>query len=378
MSENAYVIVFPSVFSKNRISELIKNIKKILKIQNQKFANIKRDDSIIVIEANDPVFASSAINLLFGIEKIAIAKKVSNDFDTVVSSISKLGANLLLKDEKFLVKIEGKITGHVPKDLEIAATSALIEKSVKLGARPGTENNYDKLLYAYLTKSNAYVCIFMDEGNGGIPFNSQDEKIICCIYDELSAISCLQAIKNGFDVEIIVCYKNESDLLHLVKILNKLLPRLISEKINVGFVHLNIKDTKSSKISFTLEIINEILMLEAKKMNISKIAIATPYTIFSSKLVDYLTNEIFKQNLVPHLPLSGLDNDILKNVKEIGLSKYLSKIEKLGTMNLNKISNNKNKSKSIAKESLKSKKTVLVSIGPNNVHDIIDSIKSNH
>ena len=378
MSENAYVVVFPSVFSKNRISEQIKNIKKILTIQNQKFGNIKRDDSVVVIEANDPVFASSAINLLFGIEKIAIAKKVSNEFNSIVSSVSKLGANLLLKDEKFYVKIEGKITGHVPKDLEIAATSALIEKSIKLGAKPGTENNYDKLLYTFLTKSNAYVCIFIDQGGGGVPFNSQNEKIICCIYDELSAVSCLQAIKNGFDVNVIVCYRNESDLLHLVKILSKLLPRLVSERVNVKFISLNFKETKPPKIILTLEIINEILILAAKEMNIKKIAIATPYTIFPSKLIDSLAENIFKQNLVPHIPLSGLDDDIIKNVKEMGLAKHLPKIEKLGTMNLQKVLNSKSKAKSIAKESFKAKKSIIVSIGPNIVHDIIDSIKSNH
>ena len=377
MSENACIVVFPSVFSKNRIFELMKNIKKILKIQNQKFENIKRDDSLIVINANDPVFASSAINLLFGIEKIAIAKKIPNEFKTIVSTISKLGANLLLKDEKFFVKIEGKITGHVPKDIEIAATSALIEKAVKLDARPGTENNYDKLLYTYITKSNAYVCIFLDQGNNGIPFNSQNEKVICCIHDELSAISCLQAIKNGFDVKIILCYKNESDLLHLVKILNKLLPRLISEKINVEFIQLSIKDTKS-KILFGIEIINEVLIIAAKKMNIKKIAIATPAIIFPSKFVDNLTNEVFKQNLIPYIPLSGLDYDILKNVKDLGLSKYLPKIEKLGSMNLNTKQNTKNNAKSIAAKSFKSKKTIQVSIGPNNVHDIIDSLKSKH
>ena len=55
------------------------NIKKILKIQNQGFQKIRKDDSIIVVEANDPVFASSTINLLFGIDKVAIAKEIKNE-----------------------------------------------------------------------------------------------------------------------------------------------------------------------------------------------------------------------------------------------------------------------------------------------------------
>ncbi|KKK89706.1 hypothetical protein LCGC14_2730420 [marine sediment metagenome] len=123
MTNNALVVVFPSVFAQNKINALISNVKKILKIQNQQFQKIRKDNSIIVVEANDPVFASSTINLLFGIEKIAIAKQVKNDYDVLVSAITKIGSNLLLKGDKFYVKIEGYSTGYLPKDLEIATSS---------------------------------------------------------------------------------------------------------------------------------------------------------------------------------------------------------------------------------------------------------------
>jgi len=80
VTENAYVVVFPAVFAKNKLNSLTSNIKKILKIRGQEFQKISRDDSVIIVDANDPVFASSSINLLFGIEKVAIAKQVKNDF----------------------------------------------------------------------------------------------------------------------------------------------------------------------------------------------------------------------------------------------------------------------------------------------------------
>jgi len=116
VSENASVIVFPSIFAQNKINSLVSNIKKILKIKNQKYQEIRRDDSLIVVDANDPVFTSSAINLLFGIERVAIAKQVKNEFKTVVASITKLGSNLLLKGDKFYVKVEGQSSGYLPKD----------------------------------------------------------------------------------------------------------------------------------------------------------------------------------------------------------------------------------------------------------------------
>ena len=97
------------------MSSLVFNIKKILELQKQKFEKIRKDDSVIIIEANDPVFASSAINLLFGIERVAIAKQVKNDYNTLVSSIAKIGMNLLLKGDRFYVKVEGQAKGFLPK-----------------------------------------------------------------------------------------------------------------------------------------------------------------------------------------------------------------------------------------------------------------------
>ena len=34
--------------------------------------------------------------------------------------------------------------------------------------------------------------------------------MVCCVFDELSAISCIETIKQGFDVKIIVCYNKKS------------------------------------------------------------------------------------------------------------------------------------------------------------------------
>ncbi len=64
MKDEVFVVVFPSIFSKNKVSSLITNIKKVLKIQNQEFRKIRKEGSVIIVEANDPVFASSAINTL--------------------------------------------------------------------------------------------------------------------------------------------------------------------------------------------------------------------------------------------------------------------------------------------------------------------------
>ena len=80
MNETSYVVVFPTIFSKNKIPQLIANIKNILKIKNQEFKSVKRDGEVILVDANDPVFASSAINMLFGIQEVAIARQIKMIF----------------------------------------------------------------------------------------------------------------------------------------------------------------------------------------------------------------------------------------------------------------------------------------------------------
>lgn len=374
MAQNAHVVVFPSIFSQNKTSQLVSNIKKILKIQNLAFDEVKTDESVIAIKANDPVFASSSINLLFGIKHVAIAKIIKNDFSAVLNEISKVGASLLLKGEKFYVKVEGSGVGFVPKDLELAATSSLIEKTSNIGTKPGTEEEHDKLLYAYLTKSNAYVCIYSDDGLGGIPNNWHETEVLCCIFDELSAISCLETIKEGYTAKILVCYNTEKELLMIVKMINQIIPRLLESKITLDFHQLPIK-TDVGKYSQLIDVIADLQIKEAKRQKISHLSMPVSPLLFSSDYFDEILVRITRNNLVPIFPLSGLDDDIFKTAKMIGLEKFLTKIERFGNIQSKKTSENKSK---ILDEIIKSRQSVSVVVGPKNVHDILDSLKIEH
>lgn len=375
MEEVSYVVVFPTVFAKKNISNLISNIKKILKIRNQEFSSIKRDGDIILVNTGDPVFTSSAINLIFGIEKIAIARQVKNEFKTILEEITSVGGNLLLKGEKFLVKVEGSSKGFFTKDVEIAATSLIIEKKANLGARPGTENDYDKLLYTYLTKNSAYICIFIDEGLGGISFNSQKQNTICCVYDELSAISCFETIKQGFDTKIIICYRKNSELVNLVKTINHIIPRLLKEKITLDFFQLDVNPNGTKNYLIFIFSILDILLHEAKLGKYDYISISLSPLIFSQKFIEFFIKKIFQNKKIPIMPIFGLDSKLFDDAKEIGLEKSIGKINKIILWNLDEIPKMIDKN---LKRNLKTKETVKVTLGPNNVHDILDSLQENH
>ena len=371
MNEISYVVVFPSIFSKNKIPQLIKNIKKILKIKNQKYSSVKRDGDIILVNANDPVFASSAINLLFGIKKIAIARQVTNDFQNIISEITTIGGNLLLKGEKFLVTVEGISKGFLVKDVEIAATSNIIEKKSNLGTHPGTEEKYDKLLYTYLTKNYAYISIFSDTGKGGIPYQSQDQQTICAIYDEISAISCYETIKQGYDTKIIVCYRQKSELMNLAKMINQIIPRLVQEKIEIEFYNLKINPNGNKNYLIYVNSIIEILLSYSN----NKISLSLSPLIFPANIIDNALNRIFSKKKIPIIPLAGVDNQLFIEAKEIGLERNIKKIEKM----INITSNDVPKfSKTDVELAHKTKKEISVKLGANNVHDILDSLSEDH
>jgi adenylyl- and sulfurtransferase ThiI len=374
MKNEVLVVVFPSIFSKNKVSYLITNIKKVLKIQNQKIRKIRKDGDVIVIEAYDPVFASSAINTLFGIKGIAIAKQVTNDFESIVNGVSKVGVDIFLKGERFLLQIEGYSKGFTTKDIELAATSSLIEKTAGMGIKPGTSKKYDRKLYVCLTKLNAYICIYYDKGLGGIPNNSQNKEIVCCIFDELTAVSCLETIKQGFDVKIIICYNRDSELLHLVKIVNQIIRRTAKPKINLDFykIHVNKKLTPS----LLTEITSKMLMRIAATNRIKRISLGISPLIYPIDFSESLIKQISSKKIIPYFPLSGLDDNVFETAREIGLEKHLNNIKKLGSTKFHNLGQSTKKIEKIVNDSMISKQTVSVNVGPNNVHEILDEVRA--
>jgi hypothetical protein len=367
MNENASVVVFPSIFAKNRQGLLMQNIKKILKLQNQHYTKITKDGELVVIDAGDPVFASSAINLLFGISRVCIAKRVDGKYGNVVSAIAKVGVNLLLRGEQFHVKVEGYQSGYAPKDVEIAATSALIEKTADSGCRPGTEEKHDKQIYCFLTKKNGYVAIFSDEGHGGVPYNSHNQKIVCCIYDELSAVACIEAIKQGFDVHVLVCH-NHTNLHDLVKMVNRIIPRIVSNTVTLEFYEISKKEAKT--IQQKAETAVGLSCICAHRLKIPYVGIGLSPLVYPVWLVDRSVEFVIKNRLTPRILLAGIDDGIIKTAKEIGLGKYLHGIEKLAASKFQKDQGIK-----AAHLKQKTRQEVTVKAGPNNIHEILDALE---
>ncbi len=357
---DSYVVVFPSSFASGKSALVASNVKKILKVKGLGYDRIWRDGQIIIVDAKDPVFASSAIGLLYGIEKVAIAKKVGNGFDETVKEMARVGTSLLLRGDKFFIKVGGVPLGTTTADLELAATSAVIESSSKLGALPGTVNDHNRLLYTHVTKNGSYVCIFIDNGLGGLPQGAHNGTVLCCIYDELSALACLETIKCGFDVKIIISHRGGSDLRKLVKMTNSILARSFDSKHTLEFYKVN------SSLSQMPHISMQVMRAVAKKSHIRRICIPSTPMLFSAEQIDQWISDAIKDGLYPHTPLGGLEKELYVNAKEAGIWEFLPLRQ----------DHRMTKTTTSVKDVLARGKKITIENGVNGVHTMLDALKS--
>jgi hypothetical protein len=180
----------------------------------------------------------------------------------------------------------------------------------------------------------------------------------------------------GFDVKILVCYSNESELLNIVKMLNQILPRLLQTKVELHFCKLDMKSSGRS-ILLKTTIITEILTSFAKRVKTDRISLAISPLIFPAWFIEYNAMRVFQKGIIPWFPLSGIDKSIFDTADEIGLGKHVSKIENLCKTRFKK-DLPKDKVNKISQIALCDIKTITITLGSKNIHDIIDSLKSDH
>jgi len=153
---------------------------------------------------------------------------------------------------------------------------------------------------------------------------------------------------------------------------------MLKSKIELEFMQVEVSDTNAQSYLSLIETVTEVMLSIADSKKLKRISLAVSTSIFPQTFIDRITKKVYQKNIIPHISLSGFDENILNSAKEIGLEKYLTRIEKLGKMKFDSIVMDKKNIVDLAKKALKTKRVVAVTIGPNNVHDILDSLKSEH
>jgi len=162
----------------------------------------------------------------------------------------------------------------------------------------------------------------------------------------------------------------------LVKMVNQIIHRTVKPKINLEFYKIRVNKKLTSLL--LTEITAKMLVRIAATNSIKRISLGMSPLIFPVDFVESLIKQVHNKDLIPYFPLSGLDDNVFETAKEIGLEKYLSRIKKLGSSKFYNFKQSPKKIEKIVEESIMSKKTVSVSVGPNNVHEILDEVRSDH
>ena len=268
--DKTVLLVFPGHFSMGRIDKLIANIEKQLQSKNIELKNIAIENECLVFEMDDVVEGAGITREMFGIDKVAIAKKVpSIQFEDITAEVVNIGKLKVLPNEKFFVKVQISNNAQVnykSRDLEFASTGDLTvalqpssisssrqrpytfshdssissSHSYSSSARPAkNELEADRLIEIFIGKKSAYVSIEIDIGLGGLPFACQGEKVLCTIHDTLSAISCMIALKCGFFPEIVILYTDDDDLRKNLKIFGMIVNKMSIKNYSIRLVELD-------------------------------------------------------------------------------------------------------------------------------------------
>ncbi len=401
------LLVFPSRFSIGRIDKLIADIKDALRSKNVELRDIVLEKECVVFELDDVVEGAAITGEMFGIDKVAIAKKLSTArFEEILAEVVNIGKLKILPNEKFFVKVQISNNAKVnykPRDLEFASTGELIAalqsslspslslsrrsssaSSLSSSARPAkNELDANRLIEIFVGKKSAYVCIEIDEGLGGLPFACQDEKVLCTIHNALSAISCMAVLKCGFYPEIIILYTDDDDLRQNLKTFGLVVNRMNTKNYSIRLARVEgLQKQQQQRESSHKTILQEIVATQVlTRMRGKGVVVPLSTAIHPLWLIELTFKKILSSNKIPWMPLLLPTQGIYDIAKELGMEEHKLRlmsdqnmVDRLLTFTKQDYAKYRKSIDIMTESALKNMNTISFEIGPNYLHDILDSV----
>jgi hypothetical protein len=411
------LLVFPSQFSLGRIDKLIADIKDALRSKDVELRDIVLEKECVVFELDDVVEGAAITGEMFGIDKVAIAKKVSTArFEQILAEVVNIGKLKILPNEKFHVKVQISNNAKVdykPRDLEFASTGELTAalqpslspslsssrqssafsssaSSLSSSARPAkNEFDADRLIEIFIGKKSAYICIEIDAGLGGLPFACQDEKVLCTIHNALSAISCMAMLKCGFFPEVIILYTDEDDLRQNLKTFGLVVSRMNTKNYSIRIARVEElqkqqkQQQQQRRQSSHKSILQEIVATQVlTRMRGKGVVVPLSTAIHPLWLIELTFKKILSSNKIPWMPMLLPTQGIYDIAKELGIEEHKLRlisdqscmIDRLLTFTKQDYEKYKKSIDIMTESALKNMNTISFEIGPNYLHDILDSI----
>ncbi|MDQ5863611.1 MAG: hypothetical protein M3263_01885 [Thermoproteota archaeon] len=358
------VIVFPSVFTnEHTLAKVIQKLHKGIK-------GISIEGNCILCETGDVTELATELSKMFGIERVAIATKVSSNFSELSAAIVEAGSRIIIPGDRFFVKVTilpFANFSYMSRDIEFACTGSLAARLTSMDALPAkTEAEASRLILTIVGKDSAYICIKIIGAPGGLIAGSRG-KAVGSIHSSLSFLSCLMAAKAGFDcTSIVLPYANDSDLKINARLAQHFALRTGRKKQTIFATAVKLP-AKGILSALLIEKIVSKILIQCQGKIITFPITAAVHPIW---FIESIIQDAVFAGKIPITPMISLSSELGNYAKEVGINMSISapKITK------DKLQKYSNAIESEARSAIKHIKKLELEVGPNYFHDIIDSI----
>jgi hypothetical protein len=361
------VIAFPSAFANTH--GLAKAIKRAIPA----LRSVIIEDSCLVCESTDAVEHASRMTKLFGIERVAIAKKVSSRFSDLCAEIAKVGSKIVMPGHSFYIRTiiqQSARHDYVSRDVEFAASGMLTARLAAIKAHPAkSEKDAQDFILVVVGQKWAYVCIQMSNAPGGIVAGSQGS-VLASIHGPLSLLSCLNAAKGGFELVILLPYFDEEDLKRNTALAQVFVTKTGTRKQKILATPINVREKGTIALFLREMIISEILNSHS---NYNRIVLPLNIAVHPLWMIDLVIREAVSAKKTPFAPLLFMSEELISYAQVVGIQEQeiLSETIQAKEDFFRKYSRI---IESEAKVAIKRTKRLDLEVGPNYLHDVIDSI----
>jgi hypothetical protein len=358
------VIVFPSVFTnEHTLAKVIQKLHKGIK-------GISIEGNCILCETGDVAELATELSKMFGIERVAIATKVSSNFSELSAAIVEAGSRIIIPGDRFFVKVTilpFANFSYMSRDIEFVCTGSLAARLTSMDALPAkTEAEASRLILTIVGKDSAYICIKIIGAPGGLIAGSRG-KAVGSIHSSLSFLSCLMAAKAGFDcTSIVLPYANDSDLKINARLAQHFALRTGRKKQTIFATAVKLP-AKGILSALLIEKIVSKILIQCQGKIITFPITAAVHPIW---FIESIIQDAVFAGKIPITPMISLSSELGNYAKEVGINMSISapKITK------DKLQKYSNAIESEARSAIKHIKKLELEVGPNYFHDIIDSI----
>jgi hypothetical protein len=359
------VIAFPSAFSDQPpLVRAIRNAARgIIK-------SVAVEHDCIICESSDIVELACQLASMFGVESVAVAKKVSSNFSDLSAAIVEVGISIIVPGDRFHVKVMLQPTAkcdYVSRDIEFAVSGALAARLASINARPArTDKDASRQILTVIGRESAYVCIQVMTAPGGLIPGSHGA-VLSSIHDSLSFLSCMMAAKAGFECSSVVLpYHDKSELETSAKLVQHFAAKTGRKKQTILAMPINVPGKGAVSLLLKEQIISKILIRHADSR------IVFPFTAAFHPIwfIETIFNESLAAGKMPFAPLVFQSSELVTYAQQAGIELNIS-AEQITKGKLQKY----RKAVDFESESaIKHTKRIELKVGPNYLHDIIDSI----